>query len=238
MRVFLIRSSSLPVLAMFSIAVVVLAFLSLGPMGNEDIQNVDMSILAGRRIAIDPGHGGIDDGASANHVIEKEITLAISKKLASVLEKHGASVVFTRESDIDYYTRGKGGKRNDLLKRIQIIENSGAEIFISVHCNAFRSVNLSGAQVFYSPKFAENKILAENLQHAIKEISPSNRRLAKADVAILLLNGINMPGVMIETGYVTNQQEAILLADPTYQEKLVEYIAKGLAYHFSLNVTK
>lgn len=223
---------------MFSIAVVVLNFLSLGPVENEDIQNVDMSVLAGHFIAIDPGHGGIDDGASANHVIEKQITLAISKKLGDELQKHGATVVFTRESDIDYYTRGRGGKRNDLLKRIDIMEKSGAEIFISIHCNAFRSVKLSGAQVFYSPKFTENKIIAERLQQAIKKISPDNKRQAKADVAILLLNGISMPGVMVETGYVTNQQEAILLASNEYQQKLVEYIAKGLAYHFSVNVAR
>lgn len=223
---------------MFSIAAVVLNFLSIGPVENEDIQNVDMSVLAGHFIAIDPGHGGIDDGASANHVIEKELTLAISKKLGDALEKNGATVVFTRESDIDYYTRGKGGKRNDLLKRIEMMEKSGAEIFISIHCNAFHSVKLSGAQVFYSPKFKENKILAERLQEAIKGMSLDNRRQAKADVAILLLNGINMPGVMIETGYVTNQQEAILLADHNYQQKLVEYIAKGLAYHFSVNVAR
>ena len=238
MRLFLIRNSSLQIITMFSIAVVVLNFLSIGPVVNEDIENVDLSVLSGHCIAIDPGHGGIDDGASANHVIEKEITLAISKKLGELLEKHGATVVFTRDSDIDYYTRGKGGKRNDLLKRIQIIENSGAEVFISIHCNAFRSVKLSGAQVFYSPRFAENKILAQRLQQVIKEILPDNKRLAKEDVAILILNGIKTPGIMIETGYVTNQHEAILLADQVYQEKLVNCIAKGLAYHFSANVAR
>jgi N-acetylmuramoyl-L-alanine amidase len=208
------------------------------PVANEEIQKVDMSKLAGHCIAIDPGHGGIDDGASGNHVIEKEITLAISKKVANVLEQHGATIVFTREKDIDYYTRGKGGKRNDLLQRIKIIENSGAEIFISIHCNAFRSVKLSGSQVFYSPKFLENKILAEKLQQVLKELSPSNKRQVKEDRAILLLNGINKPGVMIEAGYITNQQEAVLLADPTYQQELAEYIAKGLAYHFSSNVAR
>lgn len=238
MRLFLIRKNSLQIITLFSIAVIALNFLAISPVVNEDMQNVDMSVLAGHCIAIDPGHGGIDDGASANHVIEKEITLAISKKLGQSLEKNGARVIFTRESDVDYYTRGRGGKRNDLLKRIEMIENSGAELFISIHCNAFRSVNLSGAQVFYSPKFTENKIVAERLQQAIKEISPHNKRLAKEDKAILLLNGIKVPGVMVETGYVTNQQESILLADPAYQEKLVGYLVKGLAYHFSRNVAR
>jgi len=225
-------------LFMFSIAVVVLNFLSIYYLAHEEIQDVDMSILTGHCIVIDPGHGGIDSGASSNNVIEKEITLAISKKLADVLQSHGAKVTFTRESDIDYYTRGRGGKRKDLLTRIEMIENSGAEIFISVHCNAFRGANLSGAQVFYSPKFEENKILADRLQQALKEFPPGNKRQAKEDLHILILNDTKMRGILIETGYLTNQREAILLADNDYQQKLVEQIAKGLAYHFSQNVAR
>lgn len=223
---------------MFSLAVVVLNFLSIRYLANEDIRDVDMSVLTGHAIVIDPGHGGIDSGASANDVIEKEITLAISRKLAAVLQSHGGKVTLTRESDSDYYTRGKGGKRKDLLTRIDIMEKSGAELFISVHCNAYRAVNLSGAQVFYSPKFAQNKILAEKLQQALKEFPPGNRRQAKEDLHILILNNTMMPGVLIEAGYVTNQKEAVLLADNSYQQKLVEQIARGLAYHFSQNVAR
>lgn len=236
MQVLLINSRHLSTLFMFSIAVVLLGFLAVSSKENQDIENVDMSVLAGHSIVIDPGHGGVDNGASGNQVIEKEVTLAISTKLGQILEQYGARVIFTREGDIDYYTRGKGGKRNDLLKRIEIIENSGAELFISIHCNAFRNVKLSGAQVFYNPQFAENKIIAERLQEAIRGLLPNNKRLAKSDTSILLLKGSKIPGVMIETGYLTNQQEAKLLIDSTYQEKLVEHIAKGLAYHFSLTV--
>lgn len=236
MQVLLINSRHLSTLFMFSIAVVLLSFLAVSSKENQDIENADMSVLAGHSIVIDPGHGGVDNGASGNQVIEKEVTLAISTKLGQILEQYGARVIFTREGDIDYYTRGKGGKRNDLLKRIEIIENSGAELFISIHCNAFRNVKLSGAQVFYNPQFAENKIIAERLQGAIRGLLPNNKRLAKSDTSILLLKGSKIPGVMIETGYLTNQQEAKLLIDSTYQEKLVEHIAKGLAYHFSLTV--
>lgn len=238
MRLLMIRKRNLQLLAMLSIAVVVLNFISIRYLAKEDMENVDMSVLAGHNIVIDPGHGGVDSGASSNSVIEKEITLAISMKLVDLLQKYGAIVTLTRDSDIDYYTRGKGGKRNDLLKRIDIMEKSGAELFISIHCNAFHAGDLSGAQVFYSPKFEQNKIVAERLQSAIQEFPQGNKRQAKEDLHILLLNGIKMPGVLIETGYVTNQQEATLLADHSYQQKLVEHIAKGLAYHFSRNVAK
>jgi len=238
MRLIIIRKFSLRMLFMFSLLACVFVFLSMSYLPNEDIQNVDMSVLAGHSIVIDPGHGGIDSGASSNHVVEKEITLAISQKLADVIESYGGKVTFTREDDIDYYTRGRGGKRKDLLTRIEIMENSGAEVFISVHCNAFRGANLSGAQVFYSPKFPQNKILAERLQQALKEFPHGNKRQAKEDLHILILNDIDMQGVLIETGYVTNPQEATLLINNDYQKKLVEQIAKGLAYHFSQNVAR
>ena len=238
MRFYVIKIPKLEMLAMLSIVTVFISLLSISYLASDDVENVDLSTLAGHNIIIDPGHGGIDSGATANHVIEKEITIKISMKLAEILRQYGASVTLTREGDIDYYTKGKGGKRKDLLKRIEIIEQSGAELFISIHCNAFPMGNLSGAQVFYSPKFPESKLLAERLQQALTICPPGNKRQVKEDLRILVLNGIKMPGVLIETGYLTNQQEALLLADAAYQQQVVEQIAKGLAYHFKQCVAK
>lgn len=238
MNLIFIRKHSFDKLIMLSIGIFVFHFLSLHYLAQIDLQNVNMENLRGHKIIIDPGHGGIDSGAMANHVIEKQITMAISMKLAEVLQQHGALVTLTRSGDIDYYTRGKGGKRNDLLKRIQIIEESGAELFISVHCNAFHAVNLSGSQVFYSPNFSQNKILAEGLQQALRDFPPNNKRQVKEDLHILLLNGTRIPGVLIETGYITNQKEALLLVTDDYQQKLVEQIGKALAYYFNKNIEK
>jgi len=239
MRLVFIRKDRLQCIIMLSITVVVLNLLSMHYLANIDIEQIDLSLLSGHRIVLDAGHGGIDSGACANQVIEKEITLAIVLKLADILQNNGAIVAFTRETDLDYYTRGKGGKRNDLLKRIEIMENSTSEIFISVHCNAFRDAKFTGAQVFYNPKVMQNKIVAETLQRALKEFPEGNKRQAKEDLHILLLNSINhIPGVLIETGYLTNKQEATLLANDGYQQKLAEQIAKGLAYYFRQDVTK
>ncbi len=235
MMLVVLRRSKVQQLAIFSIVVLALNFLSLRYLVSDVIENANLAALAGHRVAIDPGHGGIDSGASANGVVEKEITLAISLKLAQILQDNGATVLFTRDTDVDYYTRGKGGKRNDLLKRINVIEQSNADIFISIHCNAIRGATLAGAQVFYNPKLPENKILADGMQQALKNFPPGNKRQSKQDLHILLLNAINRPGVLVETGYVTNQQEAAKLADEQYQQKLAEYLAKALAYHFSQN---
>jgi N-acetylmuramoyl-L-alanine amidase len=238
MRLIFIRRSNVKMVIMLSVTMVVLHLLAINYVIGDDIENVDMSILAGHRIAIDPGHGGIDGGANANKVEEKDITLSISTKLASLLEQYGATIVLTREADVDYYTRGKGGKRNDLLERAKRINSSEAELFLSIHCNAYRGANLSGAQVFYNPKLEVNKTLAVRLQQVLKDFPQGNKRQAKEDLHILVLNEINIPGVLIETGYLTNKEEASLLADDSYQQKMVENIAKALAYHFNRNAAR
>ncbi|SDF51302.1 N-acetylmuramoyl-L-alanine amidase [Sporolituus thermophilus] len=236
MRIFAFRRRLL-LAAMFSIAVVVLNLLTIRYLVAEDWEKVNLGALAGHKIAVDPGHGGIDDGASGNGVVEKEVTLAISLKLADILRRHGAEVVLTRDSDTDYYTRGKGGKRNDLLTRVEMINSSGAEVFISIHVNSIRgSAAWAGAQVFYSPNLEANKPLAELVQRALKNFPPGNKRQAKQDKEILILNQTNIPGVLVETGFLSNPGEAARLVDAAYQQKLAEYIAKALAHHFSQNV--
>lgn len=234
MRVFSMKRRVLQRIVLFSIVVVALNLLTFRYLVLDDIDSVDLNNLSGHIVAIDPGHGGIDGGANGNGVVEKEITLAISAKLCEILQANGAQVVMTRDSDIDYYTRGKGGKRNDLLKRVEIINNSGAQLFVSIHCNAIRDARQSGSQVFYGQ--AENKMLAEVAQKSLKSYPPGNRRQAKLDKDIIILKAAGIPGILVETGYLTNSNEAAQLADISYQQKLAEQIAKSLAYHFSQNV--
>lgn len=198
----------------------------------------DLSALAGICIAIDPGHGGIDNGATRNNVKEKKINLEIAFELMQVLCDAGANVVLTRDSDIDYYTRGKGGKRNDLMKRIEIIEKANPRLFVSIHANAIAGSQWSGAQVFYNPQVPENQALAETVQEALRHFPPGNRRQAKQDLNILVLNRTSIPGILIETGYVSNPAEAARLSDPQYQQKMAVQIAKALAYHLRNNATR
>ena len=82
-----VRQRSLEKWAMLSIAIVVLNMLTLRYLASDDIENADLTVLSGKCIAVDPGHGGIDTGTSANGIIEKDITLAISLKLTEVLKQ-------------------------------------------------------------------------------------------------------------------------------------------------------
>jgi N-acetylmuramoyl-L-alanine amidase len=219
-------------------AAVVLNWLTLVYLNFDEVDNANLDVLSGKCVIIDPGHGGIDSGASANGAIEKEITLAIAVKLEKIIIEHGGTVILTRNSDMDYYTRGKGGKRNDLLKRVELVNNSGANLFVSIHCNAIRETNLFGAQVFYNNKLVDNKQLAEIMQQALKNFPPGNKRQAKQDLNILVLNATTIPGILVETGYITNTNEAAQLKDESYQQRLAVQIAKGMAYHFDHAVAR
>ena len=230
-RLKLVMAIGIAVLAM---NVITLQYFATGAADDP----VDMTVLQGHHIAIDPGHGGIDDGASGNGITEKEINLAISLKLADILRSSGAQVTLTRENDIDYYTKGKGGKRNDLLKRVGIINESGAELFISIHVNSIRGGSLFGAQVFYGGKYPSSKVLAETMQQQLRGFPPGNKRQAKQDMDIIVLNASDIPGVLVETGFLSNRNEAQKLLDTAYQQKMAEHIAKALAYHLNQNVAR
>jgi N-acetylmuramoyl-L-alanine amidase len=239
MWVVSVRRRSLKLLAVLGIITAVLNLLTLRYLATaEDVTVADLALLAGRTVAIDPGHGGIDSGASYHGMMEKDIALSVALKLAEVLRANGATAVLTREADIDYYTRGKGGKRNDLMKRVEIINSSGAAAFVSIHTNAIRGSQWFGAEAYYSPKSEENKRLAEIMQQALRDFPAGNKRQAKQDSDILVLKDTNIPGVLVELGFLSNPREAALLADAAYQQKMAEHIARALAYHFSHNVAR
>jgi N-acetylmuramoyl-L-alanine amidase len=221
-------------LAVFVLNLMTIRYLVTGAMQEE----IDMSKLQGRHIAVDPGHGGIDDGAAGNGVTEKDVNLAIGLKLAQVLKEHGAEITMTRDSDLDYYTRGKGGKRNDLLKRVDIMNRSGAEYFISLHVNSIRGGSFRGAQIFYGGKYPSSKVLAETMQQFLREFPPGNKRQAKQDMDIIVLNATDIPGVLVEAGFLSNKEDAANLLTERYQQKLAEHIAKALAYHLNQNVAR
>jgi N-acetylmuramoyl-L-alanine amidase len=200
----------------------------------EDSRYYRPELLAGKAITIDPGHGGIDGGAeSALGDFEKEITLQIGIKLAEKLRAAGANVLLTREDDVDYYIRGKGGKRTDLDKRIEIAAEHQAMLFLSIHANAIKGSRWSGAQVFYHPQSEEGKLLASTIQQYLANFPPGNKRKEKADNFYLLRKN-TMPSTIVEVGFLSNSEEAERLKDEAYQDKLAEAILRGMVHYLVL----
>lgn len=178
-------------------------------------------------IVVDPGHGGMDIGASMGNVFESDLVLEISKKIKEVFEKRGYIVILTRETK-DSLCSEKFIKREDMNKRLKIINDSDAKVVISIHLNKFSIERYSGAQVFFANTNKENKKLAEILQASFKNyLNNTNRSIIKRD-NIYLLNRVSIPCCLIECGFMSNKKEFELLRDNKYQYKFAEALLIGI----------
>lgn len=190
--------------------------------------------LEGKVIVIDPGHGGFDAGASANDVTEKDINLAVALRLKACVEQGGGTAVLTRETDVSTApedTQGQSAKKADLTARKNLAQSAGADMFVSVHMNKFPQSQYKGAQVFYAATPTESQRLGETIQASLKEVlSDGNERMAKkTDGSIFILKDTTVPSVIVECGFLSNPEEAVLLQQEDYQEKLAQAIYQGLA---------
>ena len=177
-------------------------------------------------IVIDAGHGGDDPGKiGINGEKEKELNLAIAKKLQKILEKKDYRIVLTRDSNKGLYHRTAHNKKvEDMKKRCEII-NKEKPVFT----NSYPEEYVKGAQVFYYGQSQEGKELAEVLQKSlVAELDKENHRTAKANESYYLLKKTKTPTVIVECGFLSNRQEAELLSDAEYQQKVAVAISKGI----------
>jgi N-acetylmuramoyl-L-alanine amidase len=193
--------------------------------------------LSGKVILIDPGHGGPDGGAGDEDALEKDIALKASLKLKDYLEGQGALVLMTREEDIDLAAKSIRGyskrKTEDLKKRLEIINKSEADFFISVHLNSIPSPRWSGAQTFYAPHHKENARAAKFIQDEFKKNLQNTTREAKPINNVYIVKHAKKPGVLVEVGFLSNPTEKANLKKDSYQDKLAESIYLGLLRYFT-----
>lgn len=182
-------------------------------------------------ILIDPGHGGADGGAkSKNGTIEKDINLAISKKLQQKLSDEGYQVYMTREEDNELDKR----KVSDLDLRCKMKKDVNCDVFISIHQNKFNSEKCFGAQVWYADNEKSN-IIADLIQNSLKEkIEDNNKRIAKAAKKQyrILRDGYDGACVIVECGFLSNSGEEERLKSDEHQDKIVEGIVCGVNRYF------
>ncbi|MBE3577503.1 MAG: N-acetylmuramoyl-L-alanine amidase [Limnochordales bacterium] len=193
----------------------------------------DAGVLRQRTIAVDPGHGGPDPGAKRGGLVEKDVVLDIALRLERLLLQAGAEPLLTRRSD-DEFTDGErisGNKKKELSHRAEMANRINAQIFLSVHANAFPESKWHGAQVFYQRGSEEGRRLAEAIQAELVRMLPPNRRRALAG-DFRVLRETKMPAVIVEVGFLSNPQEAARLADPNYRQRLAEAIFSGLIRYY------
>lgn len=183
--------------------------------------------LLGIVITIDPGHGGRDPGTMYNSIKEKDLNLEISKVLEKELTKNGAIVYMIRTSDIDLssiYDSKK--KRGDLYRRLLKIKENKSNLYLSIHINWYQNSTHKGAEVLYNSINKNNKILAEAIMNEFKTNQKSKREIKKTN--LYMYKNITTPGVLIETGYLSNPTERRLLQSESYQKELAKSITNGV----------
>ena len=193
--------------------------------------------LAGKVILLDAGHGGMDGGATVQDVMEKEISLAVTIKVRDYLQEQGALVVLTREKDTDLAeddTKGiRQRKQEDLRSRVEMINQSNADLFLSIHLNAFPSSSSHGAQTFYTSRFEENEQVAKFIQAEIIRNLENTKRDARPISHIYLMDYAKKPGALVEIGFLSNANERDQLTSDKYQEQVASSIYMGILRYFT-----
>ena len=187
--------------------------------------------LYGKCIYLDPGHGGVDPGAYYGGVKEADINLSIAFKLRDELENVGATVYLTRDGDYDLSNNASDRKRNDLYKRVKLINNSGCDMYLSLHLNATKSTSWHGAQVFYDDINSNNVKLAAILQKQLKVDLKTNRKHKEVTDGYIYRR-VKIPGVLVEMGFLSNPYEREKLKTENYQYLIARSLVRGIKKYF------
>ncbi|AEE98016.1 N-acetylmuramoyl-L-alanine amidase [Mahella australiensis] len=170
------------------------------------------------KIVIDAGHGGKDPGAvGPAGTKEKDIALAVAKKVADYLQEAGVSVKMTRTSDVYL----------ELEDRAKIANSFAADYFVSIHCNAFTSPTACGTETYCYKRGGKGEILAKAIQdELIADIGLTDRGVKEGNFYVL--RETNMPAALAEMAFISNPDEEKLLASQGFQDKCALAIAKGI----------
>jgi len=190
-------------------------------------------------VVLDAGHGGFDGGATSVYgELEKDINLEIALKTETFLKLFGFRVVMTRTDG----SALANTKKEDMYKRLEIIKSCPDSVFVSIHQNNFSQSKYFGAQMFYGSNNKEDsKALALLLQENFKtNLNAQNTRQAKsAPSDLFLFKKSPVPSVLIECGFLSNYDEARLLANSEYQKQIAFTIAQSVVqYYLNQNIER
>jgi N-acetylmuramoyl-L-alanine amidase len=208
-----------------------------------DSEPVYMSPSDNIRVVVDAGHGAPDGGAvGVNGTVEKDINLAIAKKLAEVLEGKNISVVMTREGDAGIQSDPNASirqmKREDMNKRMEIMKESHADLFISIHMNSFQDKKSNGLHVFYAKNHPQMKELCDIVQAKMNSVTKAKMHvIQKADSRLFLMKNPPVPAILVECGFLSNAAEEKKLADEDYQARIAWAIADSVEKFYTGKTT-
>ena len=207
---------------------------------------VRTAVANGVTVVIDPGHGGIDGGVSRGEdLLEKDINLMIAKHLKRMLQKKGYGVEMTRETDKDVSDLLPNGQdtrhRRDVHGRAKFINESNGDLFVSIHVNSCEDPYTRGAITFFTPDDPQSKNLADEIQSHLNEVTRAepqpgeyfHEQARTGDFYLLLYTDI--PGAIIEVGFITSPGDKKLLATGSYRKKLAQAICAGIEDYIAIS---
>lgn len=183
---------------------------------------------------VDAGHGGEDGGASSSSGVEEScLNLEIALRVNDLLRFAGQRTLLTRSEDIaiadpDLNTI-RQRKVSDLKNRVALVNGTENAVLLSIHQNSLPSSAVThGAQVFWNRQEGAEQ-LAETVQSALNGcVNIGNeKRATPIPATIYLMKNITAPGIIVECGFLSNQEETNRLQEPSYQRKLAAAIAGG-----------
>lgn len=193
------------------------------------------SVLKGKIICIDPGHGGTDVGAighiGGKDVYEKNITLSIALPLRDMLTSAGAKVVMTRDTDKDVYGPWADADP-ELQARCDIANEAHADAFVSIHIDSFSNSSVDGTTAYYNAKSSKDRLLAQMMHQAtMNSLSIPDRGVKSNDFYVNVYT--TMPSVLMEMGFITNDHRVKMLTSSWGPRGIAQSLFNGLVNYFA-----
>lgn len=201
-----------------------------GYLGHQAYQNADglriainSSPLSGRRIVLDPGHGGTDPGAiGSSGLREKDVVLDIALRLRDLLKAEGAEVIMVRDGD--YYV--------PLAERATVANNTRADVFVSIHINSSVNRNARGTETYYYYADPKGQELAALVQRNMLDQLGLSNRAPRPNQDFVVLKETMVPAILSEVAFISNREEEKLLRQSSFRQKAADALYRALQAYF------
>ncbi|MDU4961478.1 MAG: N-acetylmuramoyl-L-alanine amidase [Sporomusaceae bacterium] len=187
--------------------------------------------LAKKVIVIDPGHGGSDPGAiGAGGLREKDVNLAVALQVKALLQKAGAKVTLTRETDVDVFGPNASDVE-ELKSRTTAANNQKADVFVSIHANSSVNRDVAGTSTYYYQKTPYDLMLAKAIQQEMLQAG-GRPDLSVRSANFYVIKRTIVPSALVEMAFISNKGEEELLRSPQFQQKMAQGIVRGIEKFF------
>jgi N-acetylmuramoyl-L-alanine amidase len=195
-------------------------------------------LLPTTAVIIDAGHGGIDSGAVHGTVEEKDINLEVGKKLYAILQSRGVPTILNRThdyalSDDNRWHRTSSRHLKDLSQRMGLTREIKHVVFVSIHVNSVSNTKAHGPLVLHQPN-GESSLLAQHIQEEMNRLYSTKKRPV-AVKSFYVLKHVKSPAVLVELGFISNDNDLKRLTSNVEQKKMAASIADGILHYFWVN---